>query len=878
MRMPSRLILVSACALLLSSGCSQSLLRMTAAKPEPAVATQLVETLSEDRWTFNSEWSPTSTQHAWRWRFRLDPQILRSLPTDSTVLPTGLTKTEDLDDTRPVVDSIRDFSEDEHNLPTAWITQLPHLAERSDQVGRNAAIMLAQHQPASGSALADRLQACVAGTDTVPPITNWWSLSADQAADPVMTSDACRAAAAEAWCRVLGDQPGEAIDNFAPIARFLQSHEDLPVGVRLELWRGVSRHVPPVAIAEINAGLLSEANGRPVRQEVRQAALEACVIYAISHPNESEWSSAVWPENLLEWADHGVHTVEDDPIMRKQFGTWLALTQHPGAVEFLKAQLTDSETTNRQHAMLNLGRLQTPAALEVLQQQARRTEPSIRAAAVRALSRWGVRAIAEFADDSSSEVRMAVAESLGNYPDLQAANMLWRLQTDPSRDVQRAVLAAVRGWPDSLAIPILLHSLERGTTTTRRRAYSELATRTGMAEPFPFFGTAAERADAVHSLARRHDLPVRLDGPSTTTAQTPSVAQHIDDLQADLKLVTAVDINPRSAEYQDAFERLQHAKPADVPAIEAFLAASDPTSPGIIRLEQDVLPAISPVYAALAKFPAGDLQTRRQLSREFATFGAEQSLSPLVIRRLGEYLTKETDELIWRSILQAVWQDSHPDIDRIIRLAAHQEVTGVRQLACEYAAAHPRPEHGEWLPLLLNDENLAVQLAAIDAAGRCRNRRVLDGVQHPNSEESSGLRPLLTSSQELVRIAAAIAMSRHGDPQGLDELTRLSWHADGRVRRKVVLAMGESGQARFIEHLIRLGWTDRDVTVRRAVLESLDRLVPPETRPAELAKIRTTDQRMTAWQNWRFASSSESARMGEAIPIQQGKRPDERNP
>ena len=136
----------------------------------------------------------------------------------------------------------------------------------------------------------------------------------------------------------------------------------------------------------------------------------------------------------------------------------------------------------------------------------------------------------------------------------------------------------------------------------------------------------------------------------------------------------------------------------------------------------------------------------------------------------------------------------------------------------------------------------------------------------------------MTSSQELVRIAAAIAMSRHGDPQGLDELTRLSWHADGRVRRKVVLAMGESGQARFIEHLIRLGWTDRDVTVRRAVLESLDRLVPPETRPAELAKIRTTDQRMTAWQNWRFASSSESARMGEAIPIQQGKRPDERNP
>ncbi|WP_166822683.1 HEAT repeat domain-containing protein [Thalassoroseus pseudoceratinae] len=884
MQMHSRLILVSACALLAGSGCSQSLLRTTLWKPSTSATTSssvtsaVVEAISDDRWTQNSSWSAISRSDDWRWQFVFDPQTLRTLTAESSSLPSGLT-TSDEDATSDSLETTPSASvfEDQPRLPDSWYAQLPHLASRSDQVGHNATLLWSQHDPANAVHLAKRLKTWVSGESAPASPTDWWRSFGPESVELPTHSESFRAAAAEVWCRVLGEQPGDPVDNLAQVAKLLEENSELPVAVRLELWRGLSRFVPPVAIAEINKGLQSESGGRAVRPEVRQTALEACLIYATHHSDQTDWSAPLWPENLLEWADRGAHTVEDDPIMRKNLGTWLALTRHPGAIEVLKNQLNDTDTFVRQAAMENLGHLQTPEALELLQQQVQRTEPTIRAGAVRALSRWGVRAISEFIGDSSLEVRIAVAESLADFPDLQTANLLWRLQTDASRDVQRAALMAIRDWPDSLAIPLLLHGLERGSTTTRRRCYTELAARTDLTEPFPFFGTASERADAVQALASRNNLPIRLDGPMTTTpTETQSDWQRIDDLQADLKLITDPETNIRASEYQDAFERLRRAKPADIPAIEAFLAASDPSSVGVQRIEQEVLPEISPVYRTLADFQSEDLKIRRQAARELAEHGAERSLSPRVARRLGEHLAKETDELIWRSALAAIWRDSHPDIDRIIRLAAHQEVTGVRQLACEYASAHANPSHGEWLPILLTDESLAVQLAAIDAAGRCRNRRVLDGVGQADSARSGGLRPLLASSQETVRVAAAIAMSRHGDPQGLDELIRLSWHRDGRIRRQVVQAMGESGQARFIEHLIRLGWTDRDVTVRRAVLGSLEQLVPPATRPPELAKMRTTDDRLAAWQNWRFATSS--AETGGTASNQHGNRPNERNP
>ena len=878
MRTTRRLIVVSACALLSGSGCSQRLLHLaTRVSAESAAvsdsATHLIETLSGNGWAVSSSWTPTSSRDEWRWQFQFDPQALQAHATDPSSLPSELTESEADPNLSPVLPT------SPQTLPASWVAELPQLAMRLDDVGRNACVLWCQQDPLAAFVVHQRLEGWVSGEQGSKSAFLGFSSWRPQNSDSKPPSDAFRSAAAEAWCRILGTQPGDPVDNLAPVARLLKDRSDLPVLVRLELWRGLSYFVPPVAVTEINEGLLRESGGRPVRPEVRHAALEACLIYASAHTDQMDWSSPLWPENLLDWADRGPHTVEEDPRLRAHFGTWLALTRHPQAAEVLKSQLTDTELSVRQTAMQNLGQLQTPAALDHLQQQAKRTEPTVRAEAVRGLSRWGVRAIADFVGDSSLEVRIAVAESLAAFPDLQAANLLWRLQTDSSRDVQRAVLVAVRDWPDSLAIPILLHGLERGTTTTRRRCYTELAARTKLTEPFPFFGSAAERADAVQSLASRNGLSLRLAGPTQAApVETPSDWQRIDDLHADLKLVTDPDINPRSVEYQDAFDRLRRAQPADISAMEAFLVACDPNSPGAVRLEHDVLPAVSPVYAALMTLQQDNLEARRGAARDLADWGAKLSLSPFVVRRLGEHLAEETDELVWRSALQAVWRDSHPQVDRIIRLAAHQEVTGLRQRACEYASAHPRPAHGEWLPLLLKDEQLAVRLAAIDAAGRCRNRRVLDGVRHADSTQPNGLRPLLTDPQETVRVAAAIAMSRHGDPQGLDELIRLSWHADGRIRRQVVEAMGESGQARFIEHLIRLGWTDRDITVRRAVLDSLDELVPPETRPTELARMRTTDDRMTAWQTWRFASSPASANTDGAVPNQFGNRTDDRNP
>ena len=136
------------------------------------------------------------------------------------------------------------------------------------------------------------------------------------------------------------------------------------------------------------------------------------------------------------------------------------------------------------------------------------------------------------------------------------------------------------------------------------------------------------------------------------------------------------------------------------------------------------------------------------------------------------------------------------------------------------------------MPLFF-DADASVQFAAIEAAGRCHSPLVLDGVGGDDDESlpTRGLRSLLMHPDQQLRFAVVIAMSRLGDPQGMQEMVRLGYHPESNIREDVVQAMGESGQSRFIEHLLRLAWTESNDLVKRAILKSLGRLVPAVEHP-----------------------------------------------
>ncbi|MCA9042205.1 MAG: hypothetical protein KDA65_17765, partial [Planctomycetaceae bacterium] len=87
-----------------------------------------------------------------------------------------------------------------------------------------------------------------------------------------------RAAAAEAWCRVLASQPGSPVDHLAPVGRALSAGK-LPPSIQAELIRNVAHYVAPRDIPNLEEAL-SPASENPANRELQKAALDACLIYA----------------------------------------------------------------------------------------------------------------------------------------------------------------------------------------------------------------------------------------------------------------------------------------------------------------------------------------------------------------------------------------------------------------------------------------------------------------------------------------------------------------------------------------------------------------------------------------------------------------------
>jgi HEAT repeat protein len=287
----------------------------------------------------------------------------------------------------------------------------------------------------------------------------------------------------------------------------------------------------------------------------------------------------------------------------------------------------------------------------------------------------------------------------------------------------------------------------------------------------------------------------------------------------------------------------------DIPVVESYLQEPNRSPPDIIY--RDILPKVSPVYAALLDLENADILVRRRAAKILADRGQTATLSRPILLRLHDHLSHEGDELVWRLALSAVSSDSTDECSQIANLALQHTSDVVRQLGCEYLTRHGRPAHAVWLLGMLEDRNRTVQLAAIRALGNCGNQVAIRGLKPANAGQSSpNLRSLLTSSDQEVRFAAAVSLCRLGATEGMDEMVRLSYQPNPSLRERAVKEMGLSGQTRFVAHLVTLGWTERNEQVRQAILGALERLVPPENRPPAVGGTTAWDAKIRCWVQW----------------------------
>lgn len=692
----------------------------------------------------------------------------------------------------------------------------------------------------------------------------------------VVVSPNLQCAAAEAWCLVLGAIPGDPETALAPAGLALQSGKITPK-VEDELLQGIARWVRPDRIPRLPLALDDADRSSPRAVAARRAAADACLLHAVqlrlqglapaADKDPSSTSSgddavalasaagddAPWPPGFWRLRS------DPDARLRKRLGELVAATRHAAAYSVLKAQMADVDSHVREAALLSLGVLGTAAARAELAVQAKRAEDRLREVALRGLACQGPAALASFTSDKSVKVRAETARCVRRTPGTAAARVIRDLLNDAGIDVQAACVRSVRDWPDNLATPLLLEALAGSAFKTRQEALKQLEDRRGGGLAFPLYAGPQERALRVQQWTRDWNIP---DGAlervrELTQAGSPQLDQaRLADLREKLGWSDPAGSNGTESNQPGSNEaivqvaaRASELLPSDLPLVERLLSEADPSQADMLL--HHVLPRLSPVYAALVQLENVDVAIRRDAASGLARIGNEASLSPGVCRRLHELMKTEQDSLVWRFAMQGVMRDGSEESGRLALLAINGQWPDVRILGCEYVGRHAQPEQAIWLLPLLHDSNKAVQLAAITAAGKCRNPIVLDGLKAEGDQAGfRGLRPLLTETQGQLQMAVVTAMSRLGDPQAMQELVRLALDESSTARLDIVQTMGETGQTRFIEPLIRLAWTEQNHHVRQGALASLQKLVPSLERPPRLAQARNVAEAVEIWASW----------------------------
>lgn len=746
--------------------------------------------------------------------------------------------------------------------------ELEQLADRRDLIGWNAAILWARHDPDRATAAAEVLESLAAGhasphaglsTPKEPGSTHLPDAlvrlfepgagkAEEQPASAVQTASTdMRAAAAEAWCLVLTANRSDKEKALAPAGKLL-IEGDLPDLVRAELFRGLAPWIAPDRIPTL-AGVMQDSQA--ASSELRLAAIEACLIHALVQRDSGNrksgsgrYDAAPWPP-MIENCRH-----DADNHVRAAFGRWSAVAGHPEAFGWLESQLRDSDLTVRQQALVSLGYVRNEAARGELRRQAKRSEEIVRAYAVRGLAEWDVRELVLAADDSSFIVRQEVAEQLARFPGIEASLLIEKLLQDPAPQVQTAALRAMDTWPNELAVRLLLHGLRHSSLKNRQECFQRLQQRIPDIGMFPVDGSHDERVAASQALAAELGVGAQyLDRVKQTrlAAVAPNDASRQQEIQKWLGDV--LNTQPGSPVQAAAKAHLLNLGPSDVAQIERYMLDHQSGDQRFVFYE--LLPRLSPAYAALVELESSDVFARRSAAEVLSLAGAQASLSPLIARRLRPLLAHEQDDTVWRQVMAACSRDATEDSAQLALLAINHRWPDIRVLGCEHVARHGRPEQGLWVLPLLDDANPRVQLAAVEAAGRCHNPVVIEGTIRPGEEGGHpGLVTLLAHPNERLSRAAAFSLSRLGDARGMQELVRMSYHENPTVRREIAMRMGDSGRTRFIEHLVRMGHTEQHTQVQRAILESLNRLVPPDNRPRGLGETSDAGEQITRWVAW----------------------------
>ena len=417
---------------------------------------------------------------------------------------------------------------------------------------------------------------------------------------------------------------------------------------------------------------------------------------------------------------------DPDPRVRATALEVLAVQRPKPAETLLLAALDDTDLSVRIAAIGALGKLGTPAARSALENCGSHSHEAARVESVRALYKMaGYQAVIASAHDKSWRVRQAVAESLSQagkrQPERRNVELARSLVHDPSLDVQRQMIQSLAAWPLPPAGAVLLSAMAEAGYQTRKDAAAavgrslagggRISGRSAGAGTSHVdrraFGPLEERVCASWRWRRR--MP-RSKGRRQRICPAKELARlrRLIDACGDGRIVGPVR--------QTAIDSLvAYGAAAAGGARVAGVCRSRRRCPR--RCMKKSCPRSARCSPRSTGWPRATCGCGAVGPLQLSSALAAKPMTQLALDRLVVLARRETDPVVWQSLLQTTASDARPGAVQLAYLAVGNSSSDVRRRACDYLAAHADPRHAAVLLPMLEDPSSTVVIAAVRGLG-----------------------------------------------------------------------------------------------------------------------------------------------------------------
>ena len=527
----------------------------------------------------------------------------------------------------------------------------------------------------------------------------------------------------------------------------------------------------------------------------------------------------------------------------------VAVSGQVHAVNVLKNSLLDHELMVRLVAIRALSQIADPQADPILEKLFQKSTGQTRAATIAALGLRGKHTVAHSAvEDSSWQVRRALAEVLEVDSDGKTADIAAKLLADRSSEVRRSMIQSLGRWPLESTGRILMPALPKLEPRLARLAISLLSERWTPAAEFNELLDRESYKTLIDKLQKKWQedfgsFHTIADGASRVASgqlnsQGPAVAP-MSPILADESTLEAIELLKQLAlaEGREQQEQLQtqliSLGSSVVTAIEkSMFSDGQSITEDVYRL----LPEVDPLFAEIQGLTDNDLERRRKSARRIALRARRDLLSELSLYRIGELAADESDPIVWQYLLVAIESDNRRVAEQIVLLSLSQKSSTVRRRGCKNLEMLARPHDVQKLTELLDDGDSMVVRSAAKALG---NVEVM--------EDRQPLQNLLMSSNRSICIEAACSLVKLGDEMGATALERLCYDPHANTRRAAAEAIGQIADPAYVDSLIVL--LDDHPMVRRVALEALPLVIGVDVTD-QLPAESKDEAKAKHWKTW----------------------------